>query len=122
MGLKFSQYWIVLLLLFVVGMAASILPAPAMGAISTDPGKEKITVWQMFFLMLTVIPFSKLILSVFVKMVAPNKRESDKWTTVIAGVALTRQAVGGLKQGIGKGYNSWPRVKNKKPTLPKKTG
>ena len=44
-------------------------------------------------MLLTVIPFSKLILAVLVKTVAPNKPEGNKWSTTIAGLLIAKSAI-----------------------------
>ena len=58
---------------------------------------EKLTQWQTFFMLLTVIPFSKLILAVLVKTVMPNKPEGNRWSTSIMGVGMALSALGRVR-------------------------
>ena len=88
-------------MMLVIIMAAALLITSAVPVAFAAPGTDasgKFTVWKAFFMLLTVIPFSKMFLSVLVKMIAPNKTEGGFMTMAtggLAAVAMTARAVQG---------------------------
>ena len=71
---------------------------------------EKLTLWQVFFMLLTVIPFSKFILAVLVKMVVPNKPEGNRWGTSFMGVGMIISTIGRIKPLGGRSSGGGPQT------------
>jgi len=74
-----------------------------------------VTVWETFFLLLTVIPFSKLLLTVFVKMIVPNKPEGNKWGYMM-GMSMLVFTVSSALKGIRAIRGSIPNRTGGNPT------
>jgi len=65
-------------------------------------------------MLLTVIPFSKLVLAILVKLVAPNKPEGNKWNYMMGmGMSMFMFTVSSVMRGV--------RSSNRKPPDPSKS-
>lgn len=70
------------------------------GTDSTEKDTGGITVWQTFFMLLTVIPVSKMLSSIFMKLVARvGTVDEDKWAMI--GLGAIGATVGLMRSGGG---------------------
>lgn len=117
MGYKKKKVLISFLLILLILLITS--TAFAAGTAEDDSAKEDesggITVWQTFFMLLTVIPVSKMLSSIFMNLVTRvGTVDEDKWAMIGLGAIgatvglMKRGNVGNIKSHAVKGMSGGP--------------
>lgn len=118
MSNKKKKALLLLLLFLMLSMASTAFAAgTAEDESAKDDDSGGITVWETFFMLLTVIPVSKMLSSIFMKLVARvGTVDEDKWAMI--GLGAIGATVGLMRKGgpaaLGKGgFGGFANPQNK---------